>query len=72
MSLRIRADKPAHPCSLTSALTVYRQNHWILQNVLIESKMPRDYFAHAQDDLNLQISRMFEGTCSRDMALASL
>ena len=33
----------------------------------MESKGP-GYFAHAQDDLNLHIYRMFEGTFSLDAA----
>ena len=30
--------------------------------------MPGWYFAHAQDDLNLRVLRMFEGSVSLDVA----
>ena len=35
-------DQPAHPRSLIRALTASLQNHWILQNVWMESKDPDD------------------------------
>ena len=33
-------DQPAHPRSLVRAFTVRQQNHWILQNVWMESEGP--------------------------------
>ena len=57
-------DQRAHPGSLIGAFAARYHNHWILQNVCMESKGPGDNFAHAQDDLNLRILRMLESTFS--------
>ena len=60
ISLRIRAY-------WSGTLTARLQNQWILQNVWMESKCPW-YFAHAQEDLNLRILRMLDGTFLLDTA----
>ena len=53
-------DQPAHQRSLNGA-AVRKQNHWILQNVSMDSKGP-GCIAHAQDVI-LRVLRMHESTC---------
>ena len=60
ISLRIRAY-------WSGTLTVRLQNQWIFQIVWMDSKCPW-YFAHAQEDLNLRILRMLDGTFLLDTA----
>ena len=60
-------DQPAHSRSLIRAFTVRKQNHWILKTVLMESKCP-DETAHAQNDVNAHILRMFECSFPLDAA----
>ena len=66
--LRTYADsegpyQTAHTRSLIRAFAVRKQNHWIQQNSSMENKCP-DETAHVQDDVNLHILRMLEGTFS--------
>ena len=44
------------------------QSYWILQNVWWESKGPDYFFEHTQENLNLHISHLFEGTFLLDLA----
>ena len=60
-------DQPAHSHSLIRAFVVRKQNHWLLQNVSMESKC-LDETVYVQDDVNPHILRMLEATGSFDAA----
>ena len=49
---------------LIRTFAVCCQNHWIIQNLSIESKCPDKKLAHAQDDVNLHMLPMHEGMFS--------
>ena len=59
-------DRHAHPRRLYRAFALRKQNHWILQNVSMESKCPDKI--HVQDGVNPYILRMLEGILSLDAA----